>query len=41
MTTQTIILNIQGMTCGGRVKSATNALNQVGGVQSVDVSLDP
>ena len=40
MTTQTITLNIQGMTCGGCVKSVTNALNQVAGVQSVDVSLD-
>ena len=40
MTTQTITLNIQGMTCGGCVKSVTNSLNQVAGVQSVDVSLD-
>lgn len=40
MTTQTITLNIEGMTCGGCVKSVTNALNQVAGVQSVDVSLD-
>ena len=40
MTTQTITLNIQGMTCSGCVKSVTNALNQVAGVQSVDVSLD-
>ena len=40
MTTQTITLNIEGMTCGGCVNSVTNALNQVAGVQSVDVSLD-
>ena len=40
MTTQTITLNIEGMTCGGCVKSVTNSLNQVAGVQSVDVSLD-
>ena len=40
MTTQTITLNIEGMTCGGCVKSVTNALNQVAGVKSVDVSLD-
>ena len=40
MTTQTITLNIDGMTCGGCVKSVTNALNQVAGVQSVDVSLE-
>lgn len=39
MTTQTITLNIEGMTCGGCVKSVTNALNQVTGVQSADVSL--
>ena len=34
MTTQTITLNIQGMTCGGCIKSVTNALNQVAGVQA-------
>lgn len=39
MTTQTITLNIEGMTCGGCVNSVTNALNQVAGVQSADVSL--
>lgn len=39
MTTQTITLNIEGMTCGGCVNSVTNALNQVTGVQSADVSL--
>jgi len=39
MTTQTITLSIEGMTCGGCVKSVTNALNQVAGVQAVDVSL--
>lgn len=33
-------LNIDGMTCGGCVKSVTNALNQVAGVQNADVSLE-
>ena len=28
------------MTCGGCVKSVTNALNQVTGVQQADVSLE-
>ena len=40
MTTQTITLNIEGMTCDGCVKSVTNALNQVAGVQSADISLE-
>ena len=34
------IINIDGMTCGGCVKSVTNALNQVEGVTSVMVSLE-
>lgn len=33
-------LNIDGMTCGGCVKSVTNALNQVTGVQNAEVSLE-
>lgn len=33
-------LNIDGMTCGGCVKSVTNALNQVEGVQNAEVSLE-
>lgn len=40
MTTQTITLNIDGMTCGGCVKSVSNALNQVAGVQLANVSLE-
>lgn len=37
---QQVTINIDGMTCGGCVKSVTNALNQVAGVNSVTVSLD-
>lgn len=33
-------LNIDGMTCGGCVKSVTNAINQVEGVQNAEVSLE-
>ena len=40
MGNQTTTLNITGMTCGGCVKSVTNALNQVTGVQQADVSLE-
>ena len=40
MTTQTLTLNIDGMTCGGCVKSVTNAVNQVAGVQNCEVSLE-
>lgn len=40
MSNQTTTLNINGMTCGGCVKSVTNALNQVTGVQQADVSLE-
>lgn len=40
MTTQTLTLNINGMTCGGCVKSVTNALNQVAGVEQATVSLE-
>lgn len=40
MTTQNITLNIDGMTCGGCVKSVTNALNQVAGVTEANVSLE-
>ena len=38
MKTQTT-MNIDGMTCNGCVNSVTNALNQVAGVDKVDVSL--
>lgn len=40
MTTQTITFNIDGMTCGGCVKSVTNALNQITGVSQANVSLE-
>jgi copper chaperone len=36
----TTILNIQGMTCGGCVKSVTNALQREAGVSRVEVVLD-
>ena len=35
----TTILNIQGMTCGGCVKSVTNALQREAGVEKVEVAL--
>ena len=37
---ETMTLKIEGMTCGGCVVSVTNALNRVGGVQKVEVSLE-
>lgn len=37
--TETIQLQIGGMTCGGCVKAVTNALARVPGVISVDVDL--
>ena len=40
MSNQTTTLNINGMTCGGCVKSVTTSLNQVTGVQQADVSLE-
>jgi copper chaperone len=36
----TTTLNIQGMTCGGCVKSVTNALQREDGVDKVEVVLD-
>ena len=36
----TTTLNIQGMTCGGCVKSVTNALQREEGVEKVEVLLD-
>lgn len=36
----TTILNIQGMTCGGCVKSVTNALQREAGVEKVEVVLE-
>ena len=40
MSNQTTTLNSNGIACGGCVKSGTNALNQVTGVQQADVSLE-
>lgn len=37
---QTITLNIEGMTCGGCVKSVTKVLNGLDGVRSATVSLE-
>ena len=36
----TITLNIDGMTCGGCVKSVTKVLNDLHGVRSATVSLE-
>ena len=36
----TTTLNIQGMTCGGCVKSVTNALQRKEGVEKVEVLLE-
>lgn len=36
----TTILNIQGMTCGGCVRSVSNALQRIEGVAKVDVALE-
>ena len=36
----TTTLTIQGMTCGGCVKSVTNALQREAGVEKVDVVLE-
>lgn len=35
---QTVTLKIDGMTCGGCVKSVTRVLTGIAGVQSADVS---
>ncbi len=40
MSTETRVINIDGMTCGGCVKSVDSALTQLDGVQSVDVDLE-
>lgn len=36
---QTIIFNINGMTCGGCVKSVSSVLENIPGVTQLDVSL--
>ena len=37
---RTITLNIEGMHCGGCVKSVTRVLTELDGVQSADVQLE-
>lgn len=37
---KTITLNIEGMHCGGCVKSVTRVLTELDGVQSADVELE-
>ena len=37
---QKIVLHIEGMTCGGCVKSVSNILQGLDGVQSAEVSLE-
>ena len=37
---KTITLNIEGMRCGGCVKSVTQVLTELDGVQSADVQLE-
>ena len=40
MATETRVINVEGMTCGGCVKSVNSAVSQLQGVQSVDVDLE-
>lgn len=40
MTIKTQEINIEGMTCGGCVKSVESAVSQLQGVQSVNVDLE-
>ena len=37
---ETVILNVQGMSCGGCVNSIINVLQPINGVISVEVSLE-
>ena len=37
---QTVVLNVEGMNCGGCVKSVTGILQGVDGVASAEVSLE-
>lgn len=37
---KTITLNIEGMHCGGCVKSVTQVLTELDGIQSADVQLE-
>ncbi|WP_019673703.1 heavy-metal-associated domain-containing protein [Psychrobacter lutiphocae] len=40
MSNVTQIINIEGMTCGGCVKSVDNVVSQLGGVKNIDVDLE-
>jgi copper ion binding protein len=40
MTTTTRTFTVDGMTCGGCVRSVTNAVSHMSGVSRVDVSLE-
>ena len=40
MATETRVINVEGMTCGGCVKSVDSAVSQLQGVESVDVDLE-
>lgn len=40
MATETRVINVEGMTCSGCVKSVDSAVSQLQGVQSVDVDLE-
>lgn len=37
---QTVTLNIEGMTCGGCVRSVTRVLSEITGVEKAEVSLE-
>lgn len=37
---QTVTLQIEGMTCGGCVRSVTRVLSEMAGVEKADVSLE-
>jgi copper chaperone len=37
---ETLQINVEGMTCGGCVKSVTGVLQKIAGVSSVEVSLE-
>ncbi len=36
-----ILVPVEGMSCGGCVRSVTNALNALGGVEVIEVTLQP
>ena len=37
---ESVTINIKGMTCGGCVKSVTDVLQKISGVEKVNVSLE-